>query len=257
MEIICVTTDENHYGLRNFLIPSCKFHNLNLKVITYENDYKSHRIKDIALHKYLQNINDDEIILLTDAFDTMFVSGEREILSKYLQINSPIVFSAEIVCYPDHSLASLYPRSNSATHFKYLNSGGFIGQCGSIRDLIEKYYLNQEIDLSKYQWSNQHVWHQIYLKEQNHIKLDHNSEIFYTLCSPLEISYKFSNAINDTVKEELLTLEQKRLHEEMRFQNDRFLSVITGRLPCHLHFNSPTTKAMMKTDFFNVLRPYV
>ena len=256
MIIVCITDDKENWGLTQLLKPSCVHHNLKLKVLTYKKEYSSHRIKDLLLFEYLQKINNNEIVLLTDAFDTMFISDEQEILSKYYEFNSPIVFSSEIVCYPDSTLGSKYPPLPNS-HFKYLNSGGFIGKAETIMNLMEKYYSNDLIDLENFGWSNQHVWHQIYLKEQDVIKLDTKCEIFYTLCSALDISYKYTTTKDAYIKNELLNIERNRLMDEMSFKNERFQSSITNRFPCHLHFNSPTTKDLMTKTFFDSLKPWL
>lgn len=255
MIVISVITENDHEGLINFLKPSCEFHNLELVVLTCKKKYTSHRIKDIILHEYLKGIDKNELILFTDAFDAYFIADENEIIDKYNSFNVPVVFSGEIACWPDSTLSERYPEDSHNFHFRYLNSGGFIGRCGDIIDLIEKYYFGYRIDFSKHLWSNQYIWNQIYLKEQEVIKIDSNCEIFYTLCSKIEVSKNYLHF--EKLRTNVLNQEKSRLLNEMIFEGKRFTNSITGSSPCHLHFNSPAVKELMKTDLFDDLKVWV
>lgn len=254
MKIICLTTEENHPGLSKWLEPSCAQHDLELMVIHYHDKYLSHKMKDFLLLEYIKRSGKNETIFFTDAFDTVFLTGAQEIMDKYLSFQSPLVFSAEINCWPDTKLEKEYPEGTDAYFFKYLNSGGFIGESEYIRALIEKYYNGDKIDHNVHQWSNQYTWNQIYLKERDTIKLDHTGEIFYTLSSDIAISSAYSYHKDEEVKGKALEADVKRLSEELSIENNRIKSNVTGTSPCHLHFSSPTTKHLMQTDFFNGLK---
>lgn len=62
------------------------------------------------LHKYISSNNSDEIILFTNGYDTMFLCSGEEILLKYHKTNKKVLFSAEVNCWPDSSLANNYPE---------------------------------------------------------------------------------------------------------------------------------------------------
>lgn len=254
MKIVCLITDEKHPGFANWLKPSCTFHDLELEVINCSDKYLSHKLKDLLLLEYIKRSNKNEIILFTDAYDTMFLAGEQEILNKFYSFRTPLVFSAEINCWPDTRLEKEYPAGTENHFFKYLNSGGFIGESQYIRELIEKYYEGEKIDHSIYKWSNQYTWNQIYVKEQKNIRLDHTGEIFYTLSSQIAISRTYAHHPEATVKTQALEADKERLLEEVTFENKRLTSMVTHTDPCHLHFSSPTTKHLMETDFFNPLK---
>jgi hypothetical protein len=256
MKIVCLITDEQHPGFINWLEPSCMHHDLELQVINYGDKYPSHKMKDFLLLEYIKRSGKNEILLFTDAYDTMFLADEQEIMNKFRSFQSPLVFSAEINCWPDTRLGKQYPAGTEKQFFKYLNSGGFVGESQYIRELIEKYYEGEKIDHSVYKWSNQYTWNQIYLKEQSNIRLDHTGEIFYTLSSDIAISSTYSYHSEATVKAQALEEDKKRILEEILFENNRLLSRVTQTSPCHLHFSSPTTKYLMQTDFFDQLREW-
>lgn len=252
MIVVCVITEDDHEGLIDFLKPSCEFHNLKLKVLTVKNKYTGHRLKDMLLYEFLKEIDKNELILFTDAFDAYFIASEAEIIEKYTKFNIPIVFSGEIACWPEPTLSRFYPKSTEDTHFRYLNSGGFIGRCGDIIDLIEKYYFGNRIELSQHLWSNQYVWNQIYLNEQDVIKIDSDCEIFYTLCSKIPVSKAYLHS--EELRKVVLSQEKDRLLNEMSIEDGRFTNSITSTRPCHVHFNSPAVKELMKTNLLDDLK---
>jgi hypothetical protein len=256
VKIICLITDENHPGFVNWLQPSCVHLDLELVVIEYNHLYRSHKTKDFLLLEYIKQSQVNEIIMFTDAYDTILLADEQEIMTKYKQFNSPVIFSAEKNCWPDAKLANKYPPETNKHFFKYLNSGGFIGESQYIEELIEKYYEGNDIDNSSFKWSNQYTWNQVYLKEQDNIKLDNRGEIFYTMSINASVAIKFSGLADENTKLEILKEEKDKILDEVIFEDYRLKSKITQTKPCHLHFSSPTAKYLMQTDFFNKLRKW-
>ena len=122
MVVVTVITENDLEGLANFLKPSCEFNNLDLKVLTCKGRYAGHRTKDLLLYEYLKELDKNELIFFTDAFDTYFIADQKEIISKYHNFNKPVVFSGEIACWPEASLSQSYPKSTADFHFRYLNS---------------------------------------------------------------------------------------------------------------------------------------
>lgn len=253
MKVVCIVTDENNPGFTKWLQPSCSYQNLALTPIIYRGPYRSHKLKDMLLLEYIKRNPKNEIILFTDAFDTVLLSNESEILEKFYKFNSPLVFSAEANCWPDVDLAQQYPTSVQDFQLKYLNSGGFIGESTYIKDLIERYYANSTIDHLKYQWSNQYIWNQIYSFEHEVVKLDHEGDIFYTLSSDVAMAKRYVHEPDHTLKAAWLSSEKTRILQDVSFDEDRIIYKRTGSMPCHLHFNSPFSKQLMQTDFFDKL----
>jgi len=254
MEIVSLITNDQHYGLVNWLEPSCKFLGHELKALCVDIPYHSHKIKDLALLQYIKTLKKDTILLFTDAYDAMLMGNESEILKKFQSFQSPLVFSAEINCYPNDQLKTKYPPEVRKHHFKYLNCGGFIGYSYYIRKLIEEQYFNQSIDLNNHYMSNQLMWHQIYLKENGKIKLDHNCDIFYTFASNSGANAIFHNRSKPTERDQVLEFEKKKFQNEIMVKDDRMISLITGTQPCHLHFPGPLTQHLLSMGFFDHLR---
>jgi len=255
MQVITVATDVNNEGFTNFLKPSCEFYKLNLLVLQYGDSFFSNRLKDALLENYLKEVHDDEIIFFTDATDAAFLCGEDEILKKLYGFNSQLVFSAEVNCWPDRTMEATYP--SSSTHFKYLNSGGFIGRAGFIKQLYQRYPISITANHPQYNWSNQYYWNYIFIKEHETIKLDHNCEIFYNTSILLDDINDFKARLQSTEQvQAMYNAEKQRLDKEIISTNYRVKSHATGSLPCHIHFPGPISKLLMDNGYFNTMKAW-
>lgn len=254
MKVITIASDLDNIAFNTFLKPSCEFYNLDATVLEFDDAFYSNRLKDALLNVYLDDIDHNEIIFLTDATDAVFVATEEEILQKFYSFNSPLVFSAEINCWPDRGLEAGYPSPQ--VHFRYLNSGGFIGKAGFIKSIYKKYPIFETADNPAFIWSNQYYWNTIYKLESKNIKIDHNCEIFYNTAIPLEDFSLHKKQLREPGKiDSIVNEEQDRLNLEMLFTDGRVKSNITGSLPCHIHFPGIISKHLMSKGYFDDIKP--
>ncbi|XP_055471366.1 procollagen-lysine,2-oxoglutarate 5-dioxygenase 1-like, partial [Psammomys obesus] len=77
------------------------------------------RLLKKALEKHADK--EDLVILFIDSYDVVFASGPRELLKKFQQAKSRVVFSAEALLYPDRRLEAKYPTVSDGKRF--LGSG--------------------------------------------------------------------------------------------------------------------------------------
>lgn len=111
----------------------------------------------------------NDIILFTDAYDVYYSGDKSTILNRFIQMDKPIVFGAELCCYPDNTKTSLYPETNS--EFKYLNSGLFIGRVSAFRECMKNYTFDDDIN-------DQLWWTNTFLNNQDIIGLDYSNQLF-------------------------------------------------------------------------------
>ncbi len=257
MKVVTVNSDLANRVFNDFLKASCEFYKMDAIVLEYDDVFFSNRIKDLLLNSYLGDVSDDEIIFFTDATDAVFVTNEQEILKKFKQFNAPLVFSAEINCWPDKALEVNYPAPSSV-HFRYLNCGGFIANVGYLKYLYQKYPAFENPENMKFIWSNQYYWNTVYKLESNDIKIDHNCEIFYNTSIPIVDrdthiqELKDPGTVNKIVHE-----EKRRLDKEITFTNGRIKSNITNSFPCHIHFPGIVSKKLVNSGYFNDIKPPV
>jgi hypothetical protein len=252
MQVVTVASDINNSGFVNYLKPSCEYYKLDFLVLEYDDTFFSNRLKDALLHEYLKDVSDEELIFFTDATDAAFLADEKEILRKFHTFNSPLVFSAEVNCWPDSAMQDTYPAIS--THFRYLNSGGFMGKAGFIKEIYNKYPIFDPVFDSEFNWSNQYYWHHVFIKESSNIKLDHHCELFYNTAIWYDNINDFRTRLRSSNEKQVMYQAEKlRLDNEIIFANGRIKSNITQTLPCHIHFPGPISKMLMEEGYFQAI----
>lgn len=230
MKLTTVISSKVHLGF-TLLEKSCAFNNLDLNAIECEEKFfNSNRVKDEYLKGYLEDLPSDTIVLFTDGYDTFFFAGETEILNKFIEFKTDLLFSAETGCYPDYSLSSYYPKTISP--YRFLNSGGFIGKAGIIKEFISDGLLYGD---EKFPYSNQYLWTLCYLQNQKSIKLDTLCSIFCTLSQEVIQDPSESTVANDH------KVYADKLYDWFKetfiLRNGRIYNRITNTWPSILHFN--------------------
>ncbi|MBW00293.1 Procollagen-lysine,2-oxoglutarate 5-dioxygenase 1, partial [Eschrichtius robustus] len=181
--VLTVATKETE-GFRRFK-RSAQFFNYKIQALGLGEDWHGEKemsagggLKVRLLKKALEKHADKEdlVILFTDSYDVLFASGPRELLKKFRQARSQVVFSAEELIYPDRRLEAKYPVVSDGKRF--LGSGGFIGYAPNLSKLVAEWE-GQDSD------SDQLFYTKIFLdpekREGINITLDHRCRIFQNL----------------------------------------------------------------------------
>lgn len=169
---VCTVASYEHKNLHK-LMHSCKNHQIDLKVLGLGLPYEGNGTKLILFGEYLNTLEDDEIVMLIDAFDIILVADKEVILNKFLNMNTPFVMSAEKICFPFPDLAPQYPLT--ASPFKYINAGAYMGY---VKDL-KAWYNDLPAVNPKISDQGQITTH--YLNGNNFFMLDNYCEIFLSL----------------------------------------------------------------------------
>jgi hypothetical protein len=252
MKVVTILTNIEAPGFNQCLKPSCEYYDLELVILQPDVQYSTHRVKDALLHEYLKELPTDDVILFTDGHDTALMAAEEEILTKFTSFDAPLVFSAEINCWPTPELETMYPASDKP--FKFLNCGGFIGHVGYLLDLYEKNPLFSKNMKPEFNWSNQYYWHHVYFNNQDTIKLDHDCTLFYNTSTIMGKIKGMKFDIDHPDVQKLLLEEKARLQDEISFANSRIHYKNSGTYPCHLHFPGPISKMLMSGNFFEPIK---
>lgn len=246
MKIVTVISDEENFNF--FLLKlSCVINNLEfVPLIAKQKHFSSNRLKDSILRLYLEEIDSDEIILFTDGYDAIFMTNEEEIMSKFKSFGKNLIFSTETNCWPDQYIAAQFPQIGTGP-YKYLNSGGFIGKSGLIKELLDKNYISSE----KYERSNQHIWSLIFLKNQDIIDLDTKCEIFCTFSPEVGAAHLPVPPDNNNYYDYYLFM-RKWFQDHFLIEKSRIFNKITETWPCQVHFNGDS-KILLDIEIKNAL----
>ncbi|KAM3922698.1 procollagen-lysine,2-oxoglutarate 5-dioxygenase 1 [Leptodactylus fuscus] len=187
--VLTVATEETD-GFRRFK-RSAQCFNYKVKVLGREEEWHGDgqkvRLLKTALEQYVDN--EDLVILFTESYDVVFASGPTELLKKFKQAKSKVLFSAETVAYPERRLEPKYPSVFEGKRF--LGSAAFIGYASHLHKLVADWDGADDI-------SDQLFYTKIFLdsvkREKINITLDHRCRIFQNLHgSEGDVVLKFEN----------------------------------------------------------------
>ena len=164
-------------------------------------------------------------VMHLDAYDTILLAREHEILQKFSHYDAPMVVSTEKACWPDAQRADSYFRDSKYPWEKYLwhfaNSGGYMAEREYFIHIMDKY----EIAPAFYKRDDQRDITNIVVNED--AVLDYECLLFQSV------------AFSEREKEFALS------PRDYSFKN-----MITGSMPCVIHGNGRTP---IDDDFGNFL----
>uniref|UniRef100_A0A6I8SF47 Procollagen-lysine,2-oxoglutarate 5-dioxygenase 1 n=1 Tax=Xenopus tropicalis TaxID=8364 RepID=A0A6I8SF47_XENTR len=187
--VLTIATEETD-GLKRFQRSAHSF-NYKVKVLGLGEEWLGEgqkvRLMKFALEPYADK--EDLVILFTESYDVIFASGPGELLKKFRQAKSKVVFSAESVAYPDRHLESKYPAVGEGKRF--LGSGAFIGYATHLYKMVADWD-------GKDKDSDQLFYTKLFLdpvkRGKINITLDHRCRIFQNLYGSAEdVALKFEN----------------------------------------------------------------
>jgi len=91
------------------------------------------------VNEYLATLQDDDVVLFMDGYDTFFADDPKVVLERYLQFGADIVFGAESEHWPlvdDEFMRNKWP--DTGTPYRYLNSGLYIGRAKALHAFISQ-----------------------------------------------------------------------------------------------------------------------
>ena len=99
--------------------------------------------KVILLRQHLDFLPESDYVLFTDGHDIRITGSREEIMARFWEFGSKIVFAAEKNCWPQKALETQYRTHGiQSITYKYLNSGGFIGEVGALKTFIDESFQN-------------------------------------------------------------------------------------------------------------------
>jgi hypothetical protein len=160
------------------IIANIKKNKENIEVLGLQENrligWESHQnfgVKLRELYNYIHksNLDPNDIVLFTDAYDVAYLGDQKEILRRYKMFSKPIVFGAERSCHPDPIKAKDYKFLD--TEFPFLNSGMIIGRVGALRQCMKGYQYDDRHD-------DQRFWTSVFFENPSLIELDHENLLF-------------------------------------------------------------------------------
>jgi hypothetical protein len=275
VKVVTIATDLENPFLQRLLIPSCIAVGLDLVVLcptTQPARRRSVRTplsygltaamlnrmpfnfadKRVVLSRYLSQLCDrEELIVFTDAYDTLFVRGETHIGAAHAAFAEPVVFSAELNSWPLGVVGLALYDGPPPGPYSYLNSGGFVGAARDILDLMVRYpdppsarfevlgrlrAHGYDTD-ALFGWSDQYYWTLVHLLEPAGVVLDHRARLFECYGKPYP---DVGDAVRDSLELRGRGADAVCYRRERRRLLERLQ---TPGAAAQVHFSSAVTKA--------------
>lgn len=154
---------------------SCENNNCDLRILGFGDKWQGFGWRWTLIYKWLEShkIEDSEIVLVTDAFDSCIVAHSKLIETKFKEFNSPMVFSCEPSSIYFHWISAYY-RWRVFGPDPIINGGSYIGYCGAIKKFIAQLKYKPSTDDQRFLTS---------LYKMVHMKVDFDYKIFFHHCA--------------------------------------------------------------------------
>lgn len=195
LHLITVATHSERY--LPVLDQQSKDKNMNLIKLAQGKKYTGHFMKDLETISFLgkEGVNDDDIVVFVDGFDTLLLAEQDEIIKKFKSFNCKMLLSVENV----GGLSFIHNAVFQKVKGKFINTGLYMGYAGFMKSFLEEMY-QSDFD-SK---SNQKTWAN-FLERKGDCKdivLDIDSEVF--------LNYSFTTTNRIKIKNKRVNLEDKK-----------------------------------------------
>jgi hypothetical protein len=254
MKVVTIATDLEHPFLRRLLVPSCDAVGLDLVVLQANKRGFRPRDKRAILTDYLARcVAPDDLVMFTDAYDTLFVQGEQYIRKIHESLSHSVIFSAEPNSWPLGNIGLALQKDPPVRPYPYLNSGGFIGLAGDILALCAKYpkppsdqfpllrHLRMyDSDTDKtFSFSDQYYWTLVHLLESDTVGLDNGAVLFENFAPAVANFWDLPRWIDDFRARGKQAASYRREQARIRAR----LQSPSGA--AQVHFAGPLTKAVV------------
>jgi hypothetical protein len=180
LTILTVATDND--GYLPILKDQMDKDNVNYKIIGYGEKWGGWTWRTDKILKYINESHQPEdIIMVIDGYDVLYVGDEDNIMKKYRSFNTDVVFGVELndsveYSYVSHYIAFPIEKKYFATNNKYVKNGG--SYIGTAKSLIKLYQLMKEYSIKTGITDDQYALNNISLEGISH-KIDNEGQIFW------------------------------------------------------------------------------
>lgn len=132
---VCTVASKHTRGLEQ-LLHSCRYFDIQIDVLGMDQPFRGLSEKFLLVEEYIRKLDDKDIVLFVDAYDTLFLEGTENILNKFYKMEAPFVISVERYCWPYRDRWKEFPEG--PTSFRYINTGTYIGYVYQLRQIFKE-----------------------------------------------------------------------------------------------------------------------
>lgn len=173
------------------LIDTADYFNITLNYMGVGVPYKNHKQKIEVLHDHLKNseYSKNTIIICMDGTDTLFNNNIDNLLNRFLEKNTRILFSAEkAFTYQWPAYKQNFDNLNYP--YKYLNAGTFMGYAEDIKEMLVEIKSYEEYEQTQIDQGLFGIWTSKNLKNTQKVQMDGTSDIFWVVSNEWRLLYE-------------------------------------------------------------------
>lgn len=189
-----------HYGIQPYLI------GIGWKYANWSDPVKNKSGKNAGkglqrfyvLDEALRNVKDDTILLVMDIADTMINGTAEDIVRRFRNMNTKLLFSGEKnFIYQHDKYKDKYDKQ--AGVYKYLAAGTFIGYAKEIKKMVKDCMFmcceddserNSLLYKKTVEMGIMGAWAYRYLDDPRKVQVDHSANLFWVTTSDCNTSFK-------------------------------------------------------------------
>lgn len=214
------TVATHNSGYMDQMLESSKKYNIDVDLIAYGKKWEGYHMKIKELQKYLENIDDDEIVCFFDAYDVLFCGSQEKLKTSFLTMekdNNIIIGCHErpgvIIDYYMKNIYDYDLTDEIPTKYKYLCSGTIMSRAKWMKKALS-YHTDDFVD-------DQVYWYYLYHEKKDlKIRLDYENKLFYTSSPPKNIINFMLNRGDSS---------------DIVIKNGRVLNKVTNSIPSLIH----------------------
>jgi hypothetical protein len=199
MKINIVTVANKIEGYLKIYKKTCKKNNIQLNILGFNEKWQGYIWRMEKIINYLKNLNENDIIVISDGFDVILCATEKELYEKYLKFNKDIIIGIDELYGIKKSLAK---RIWNDYNGYQICAGLIIGNVKSLQNMYN--LMKKQFDLSKF--NDDQLLLTLFLNKnpdfvEKYIAIDTKSQLFLNLSfSKLYSYFDNTNELNKKVE---------------------------------------------------------
>lgn len=172
-EDLSATTEKAKY-----LISTANKYGIQVHFVGEGTKYTADIDKLFTLRQYLEKIDEDELVVCIDAYDTLINRSLVELENEYINLDTEVVISGErLFTYQWHTFQDKFELIESP--YRYVNAGTLLGRCEYVRKMVDECIRLLDIHKTKVDQGVLGVWVYQNIDNTKKVKLDTSCQFFW------------------------------------------------------------------------------
>ena len=137
MKVHVITIATHNEGYLNILKESCERYGLELTILGFGEKWGGFTWRMLKIREYLQhNTDDEDIIIIVDGYDTIFLADKNYIINNFLSYNTNILISVDSVP-PTRLTKMLLSKVFASCEGQNISAGLYMGYVKYVKQFLD------------------------------------------------------------------------------------------------------------------------